>query len=579
MKNKKIYLTLKEYTDRALGCSGLVLLSPLFLGVAVAIKLEDGIFAPTLFSQKRVGQGKEHFQLYKFRSMKLDTPHDKPTHELENPEQYITRVGKFLRKSSLDELPQLYNIARGDMALIGPRPALWNQYDLIEERDRYGANDVKPGLSGWAQINGRDELEIPVKAKLDGFYVKHQGLLMDLACLFGTVFAVLGEKGVVEGGTGELKRQNADADFDWADPKKKLLIVTNHSYMLWQFRRELIAKLQEGYDVTISTPFVGHEEDFAEMGCHMVEATMERRGMNPLQERDLIRSYRKLLKDVKPDKVITYSIKPNLYMGMLCRLKKIPYYVNVQGLGTAFQSKKMAAVASIMYREACRKARAVFFENKGNAAVFVDRKIIPAEKEVILNGAGVNTEYFEYQPMQEHEDGKLHFLYLGRIMKEKGIDELFAAMRKLHSEYGDKAVLDLVGFYEDEYEQEVNKLVKEGIAVFHGFQTDPRPWYAMADCVVLPSYHEGMSNVLLEAASTGRMLVTSDIPGCREAVDEGVNGFLCTSKDTTSLYQAMTKVMEMTNEERTQAGLCGRGKMEREFKRSDVIERITEVLE
>lgn len=146
-------------------------LSPLFLGIIAAIKIEDGITAPVFFSQKRIGIHKKHFQLYKFRSMKLDTPHDMPTHLLRNPDQYITKVGRFLRKTSLDELPQLWNIFRGDMALIGPRPALWNQDDLIAERDRYGANDVKPGLTGWAQIHGRDELEIPEKAKLDGHYV------------------------------------------------------------------------------------------------------------------------------------------------------------------------------------------------------------------------------------------------------------------------------------------------------------------------------------------------------------------------------------------------------------------------
>ena len=568
-KSKGKYLDCKYAADRILGTVGLVFTAPVFAGICIAIKLEDGIAAPVFFSQKRVGKDKSHFQLYKFRSMKTDTPHDKPTHELENPEQYITKVGKFLRKSSLDELPQLYNIARGDMSLIGPRPALWNQFDLIAERDRYGANEVKPGLSGWAQINGRDELEIPVKARLDGFYIRHVGLFMDMACLLGTVFSVLRAKGVVEGGTGEMKKQAKGG-------KKKLLIVTNHSYMLWQFRRELIAKLQEDYDVTISTPFVGHEGDFAAMGCNMIETDLERRGKNPLQEVSLIRTYRKLLKEIRPDKVITYSIKPNLYMGMLCRLKKIPYFVNVQGLGTAFQSKKMAFAASVMYREACKKAQTVFFENQANADLFSDKKIVPKERQTVLKGAGVNTEYFPYQPMQEHD--KVHFLYLGRIMKEKGIDELFEAMRRIHEEYDDKAVLDLVGFYEDEYEEQVNKLVEDGIAVFHGFQSDPRPWYVMADCVVLPSYHEGMSNVLLEAAATGRCIITSDIPGCHEAVDSEVSGLLCKVKDEESLYQAVKLIVNSTKDEREQMGKAGRYKVEREFERRMVVDEIVELI-
>ena len=201
------YMKMKNIIDRILGGIGLVVLSPVYLGIILAIKAEDGIKAPVFFSQKRIGIHKTYFQLYKFRSMKVDTPHDQPTHLLENPEQYITKVGHFLRKTSLDELPQLWNIVKGDMAVIGPRPALCNQDDLIAERDQYGANDVKPGLTGWAQINGRDELEIEYKAKLDGDYVRKMGPLMDIRCFFGTIFSVLRSDGVVEGGTGAMKKK------------------------------------------------------------------------------------------------------------------------------------------------------------------------------------------------------------------------------------------------------------------------------------------------------------------------------------------------------------------------------------
>lgn len=212
---QKNYLKTKSMVDMILGSVGMVVLSPVFLAIAAAIKLEDGLRAPVFFSQKRVGVHKSYFKLYKFRSMRLDTPHDIPTHLLDNPEQYITKVGRFLRKSSLDELPQLYNIARGDMAVVGPRPALWNQTDLIAERDKYGANDVKPGLTGWAQINGRDELEIDVKAKLDGEYVSKAGLAMDIRCVFGTIFSVLRGSGVVEGGTGTMEREKKKKSSDY----------------------------------------------------------------------------------------------------------------------------------------------------------------------------------------------------------------------------------------------------------------------------------------------------------------------------------------------------------------------------
>lgn len=201
-KKRKKYLLVKRGIDVVLSLGGIIVLAPVWILLGVAVKCESK--GPILFKQKRVGIGKKHFNILKFRTMRIDTPKDTPTHLLKNPEQYITKMGKFLRKTSLDELPQIFNILKGDMSIIGPRPALWNQYDLIEERDRYGANDILPGLTGWAQINGRDELEIPVKAKLDGEYVEKMSFLFDVKCFFGTIVSVLKSDGVVEGGTGEM---------------------------------------------------------------------------------------------------------------------------------------------------------------------------------------------------------------------------------------------------------------------------------------------------------------------------------------------------------------------------------------
>ncbi len=196
---------LKRFIDIVISFFGLVILSPVFAILALLIIIDDP--GPVLFTQKRVGINKTFFKLHKFRSMKMSTPHDTPTHLLEDPEQYITKVGKFLRKSSLDELPQIWDIFVGNMSIIGPRPALWNQDDLVSERDKYGANDVRPGLTGWAQINGRDELEIPIKARFDGEYVENISFAFDCKCFFGTIFSVLKHDGVVEGGTGEMQRQ------------------------------------------------------------------------------------------------------------------------------------------------------------------------------------------------------------------------------------------------------------------------------------------------------------------------------------------------------------------------------------
>ena len=201
----KGYHYIKRGIDIILSGMAIVILSPLLLFLCIAIKLDSP--GPILFTQKRVGIHKTYFQIYKFRTMRTDTPKDMPTHMLNNPEQYITKTGRFLRKTSLDELPQIFNIFKGDMSIVGPRPALWNQDDLIAERDKYGANDVTPGLTGWAQINGRDELEIPVKAKLDGEYVKKYGFAMDVRCFFGTFLSVLRQDGVVEGGTGSMKEK------------------------------------------------------------------------------------------------------------------------------------------------------------------------------------------------------------------------------------------------------------------------------------------------------------------------------------------------------------------------------------
>ena len=217
-----MYLIVKRAIDFLLAIIGLVLLSPLFFLLALAIKLDSP--GPVFFRQQRVGIHKSHFFMLKFRTMRVDTPKDTPTHLLENPEKWITRVGRVLRKTSLDELPQIINILSGEMSSIGPRPALWNQRDLIAERDKYGANDVPVGLTGWAQINGRDELPIEIKAKLDGEYVQKTGALMDLRCFFGTIVSVVRSHGVVEGGTGAKSKATATSSANTPSTNKDAAI-------------------------------------------------------------------------------------------------------------------------------------------------------------------------------------------------------------------------------------------------------------------------------------------------------------------------------------------------------------------
>ena len=351
----------------------------------------------------------------------------------------------------------------------------------------------------------------------------------------------------------------------------KILIITNHSYMLYRFRLELIRELMKTHEIVLSMPFVGHEDDFQALGIRCIHTDVDRRGINPKTDLKLLCTYRKLLKDERPDLVITYSIKPNIYGGIACRLAHVPYCANVQGLGTAFQRNGLARLVTALYKLALRKANTVFFENEATATEFRNRNILRAKKETVLHGAGINLAEYPYMPYPEND--AVHFLYLGRLMKEKGMDELFAAMRLLREHCGSSVVLDVVGFCDDEScKDQLERLVSDGIAVFHGFQADPIPYYAAADCVVLPSYHEGMSNVLLEAAAIGRPVITSDIPGCREAVEDEVTGLLCRVKDVESLYGKMCRMADMPSAVRAAMGKAAHEKIAREFDKQLVVE-------
>ena len=350
---------------------------------------------------------------------------------------------------------------------------------------------------------------------------------------------------------------------------KKILIISNHSFMLWRFRRELIAALlAQGHEIVISVPFTEHVDDFRAMGCRMIDTAVDRRSINPLTDARLIAAYRKLLSAEKPDLVITYSIKPNIYAGLLCRCMGIPYCANVQGLGTAFQRKGLAQVVTGLYRSALKRARTVFFENEANAALFRDKHIVSAKQQCLLRGAGINLE--RYPALPYPSDDRVRFLYLGRLMTEKGVRELFEAVRYLQTE-GYDFQLDLVGFFEDIPEEEVKHLQELGLAHFHGFQQDPLPYYDRTHCVVLPSYHEGMSNVLLEGAACARPLITTDIPGCREAVEPGISGLLCQPQDSDSLCRVMREFLSMSPAQREAMGQAGRKRMEALFAKEQVV--------
>ena len=349
----------------------------------------------------------------------------------------------------------------------------------------------------------------------------------------------------------------------------KILIATNHSYMFYRFRKELVETLMQEHEVILSTPFVGHEDNLKAMGLRCINTEIDRRSINPFKDMKLLKTYRKMLDDIQPDLVITYSIKPNIYMGSACKTKGIPYVTNVQGLGTAFEKPVLSSVVSVMYRSALQKAKTVFFENEENAQFFLHQNIISAQQMKVLPGAGINLDEYPYVPMQD--DGVCRFLFVGRIMKEKGVYEFFTAAKTIKAEFGEEVAFDVVGFYEDAYKETVDQLVADGVIRLHGFQTDVHPFYEAANCVVLPSYHEGMSNVLLEAAATGRPLITSDIPGCREAVEDGVSGYICPAKNADALYDTMQCFVELPESWRAEMGRRGRERMEKQFSKDAVV--------
>ena len=356
----------------------------------------------------------------------------------------------------------------------------------------------------------------------------------------------------------------------------KILILANFDVGLYQFRRELIEALLKEHQVLLSLPDGDLIQPLEEMGCRFFDTPMERRGINPVKDLDLFLRYIKLLRQQKPDLVITYTIKPNIYGGLACRLLRIPYAVNITGLGTAFQKQGMLRkLVTFLYRTALKKARVVFFENSGNRQVFLDEGIVAENKTCLLSGAGVNLEHYAYAPYPEA--GTTRFLFVGRVMKEKGVEELFAAMERLNAEGAD-CCLDVLGGYEENYADTIRNYEQQGWLHYHGYVTDVRPFIEKAHCFVLPSYHEGMANTNLECAAMGRPLITSDIPGCKEAVVERESGLLCKPKDPDSLYETMKYFLTIPSDQRAQMGKAGRRHMEEVFDKKKVVEETMKAL-
>jgi galacturonosyltransferase len=352
----------------------------------------------------------------------------------------------------------------------------------------------------------------------------------------------------------------------------KALILANSSSGLYDFRNELITGLmQEGFEIVAGLPDDLKVKELEDEGCRVVHTEINRRGVNPVQDMALFGAYRKLLKEEKPSVVITYTIKPNIYGGFACRMAKIPYVATITGLGSTFErGGALLKLVVFMYKTALKKCGCLFFQNEQNRGIFESHGI-RARKHVTVNGSGVNLEVHNFEEYPGHKDDITRFLYVGRLMKEKGSEELLYTAEKIHEKYKDKVSFTAIGYSEEGFEDKVNQAVKDGYLKTIPYQKDIRPYMKEADCIVHPSYHEGMSNVLMEAAAAGRPAITTNISGCREIIEKDVSGFLCEPRDKESLCRAVDKFAGLDAESRKAMGQAARRHVEQKFDRRSII--------
>lgn len=352
----------------------------------------------------------------------------------------------------------------------------------------------------------------------------------------------------------------------------KILILANNDLGLYNFRKELIERLiREKNEVYISLPNGERIKDLEKLGCIFIETKVDRRGTNPIKDLKLIFKYRKILKKVNPDIVLTYTIKPNIYGGLMCRIKNIPYICNITGLGTSIEDKGlMQKMIFILYKIALKNVKCCFVQNNENLQFLVDNKLVDKEKCKLIPGSGVNLEHFKVLPYPE-ENENIKFLFISRIMKEKGIEQYLEAAINIKEKYKN-IEFHILGFCEQDYEEKLKRLMDEGTVIYHGLQKDVIPFLEKVSCLVHPSYYpEGMSNVLLEASASGRPAITTNRSGCREVVEDKKTGYIIDVKNTKQLIEKIEEFLKLPNEQKKQMGLEARKKVEREFDRNIVI--------
>lgn len=361
-----------------------------------------------------------------------------------------------------------------------------------------------------------------------------------------------------------------------------VLILGNSDSGLHDFRKEVLtALLGAGFTVHVSVPDTGYVDRIRALGCVCHDTVMERRGMNPAKDMKLFFFYLRLIREVKPAAVFTYTIKPNIYGGMACRVKKVPYLVNITGLGTALEHEGMLQkLLVVMYRESLKKAGCIFFQNRRNRDFMLEKGCVAGNAATkIISGSGVNLK--EHLPKPFPEDGIVRFVSVMRIMKDKGIEELLAAAKTIHREYPE-TVFEILGAYEEEsrsvYEPQIEGLQSEGIVRYYGYRDDVPDFYERCQAVIHPSYHEGMSNVLQEAAATARPVIASNINGCKEIFEDGISGIAFAPKNAESLTDALRAFLSMPFQERAAMGQRARAFVEAYFDREKVVQTYLDTL-
>ena len=566
---------IKRGIDVVLSFGGLVVLSPILLGISIAIIIDDP--GPVLFTQKRKGQNKKYFKLHKFRSMKMCTPHDVPTHMLDNPEQYITKVGKFLRAHSLDELPQIWDIFIGNMSVIGPRPGLWNQDILTAERDKYNANDVKPGLTGWAQINGRDELEIPVKAKLDGEYVEKLGLLMDIKCFLGSIGVFAHDDSVVEGGTGELKKNEQSSE------KKKILVICQY-YKPEPFRISDICEemVRRGHEVQVVTGYPNYPEGILYEGYGKDKHIDE------------------VINGVKVHRCYTVprqkgSIKRlmNYYSYVASSTKYITSKECVASDGKSFDiafcnqlSPVMMANAAIAYKKKYKIPVVMYCLDLWPESLiaggitrksiiykyfhYISKKIYRQMDKILITSRmfsgyleeqfGIPDEKIEYLPQYAEgifeeiparkEDGKFNFMFAGNIGSIQSVETVIKTAEILKE---DPVIFHIVGSGTDlERLQEIGKKMKN--VVFYGRRPieEMPEFYAKADAMLVTLAADPILSLTLPGKVQSYMAVGKPIIGAidgeaRFVIEDAKCGFCGKSENAEELAENIKKFIKADN--------------------------------